>query len=54
MQLSFLLSVVDLFDGIFKAIMGVPVLGFLMTSLLFFCVVSLFFWLVSWGKNRKM
>lgn len=54
MLLSFLLAVVELFDGVFRAIMAVPVLGFFMTSLLFFCVVSFFVWLVSLGKKRKL
>lgn len=51
---SFVLAVADLFDGVYKAIMSVPVLSFFMSALLFFVVVSFFFWLATWGKKRKM
>lgn len=54
MLLSFLLAVVDLFDGVFNAIMAVSVLGFFMTSAIFFCVIALFAWLVYLGRTRKL
>jgi hypothetical protein len=51
--LIFLLSVVDLFDGVLKAIMSVSILSFFMTALLFFGVISFFVWLVNWGRKNK-
>ena len=54
MLISFLLAVVELFDGVFNAIMALPVLSFFMTSLLFFVVVSFFLWLATRGTKRKL
>lgn len=50
----FLPAVVGLFDHIFKAIMGVPVLRFLMVMLLFLTILAFLSWLVRLGRTRKL
>ena len=54
MYSSFVLRCADLFDGVFRAIMSTPVLKLFMTSALFFALVSLLFWLATWGRKKKL
>ena len=52
--MTWLLQVVDLFDGVFNAIMDVPVLAFFLSTELFFVVSSCLLGLASFTRRRRL